>query len=386
MNIRSNSFIFLLILAFLYPAQVYADIVKPALVEISVNTNGNFKIELRASLEALLTGINSQYKNTQDAPTAKEYDDLRVLQAEQLRVAFEPFKKQILQEIELLIDGQRAEFEITAIEIPEPGYVKVPRISLIVLEGDVPKSAKALTWYYPERFGDNAVRVRQVDEQNEQWHWSSWQWLKNDKTSEQFSLTEVFTQPTISEIISVYLVSGFEHIVPKGLDHILFILGIFLLSSHLKPLLWQVTMFTIAHTITLGLTMNGVISLPANIVEPLIALSIAFVAIENIVTPELHRYRLLIVFFFGLLHGMGFASVLSDFGMPKNDFATALISFNIGVEIAQVMLILIAWLILDFGVRKQLSSDQQYRYIVVIPGSLVIAMIGLFWTYERIVI
>ena len=365
--------------------QSHADVVKPALVEISVNTNGTFQVEIRASIEALLTGINSRYKNTKDAPNAQAYDDLRVLPKEQLLASFKLFEKDFYEQVRLSFDGQQSQFQISAVKIPEPGYVKVPRISIISLQGQAPVSAQSLSWYYPMRFGDNAVRVRQVDEANEKWHWSAWQWLRKDQASQPFSLTEVFTQQSITEIISTYLLSGFEHILPKGLDHILFILGIFLLSLHLRPLLWQVTMFTIAHTITLGLSMNGMINLPANIVEPLIALSIAFIAIENILSAKLHKSRLLIVFAFGLLHGLGFASVLADFGMPENDFAVALISFNVGVEIAQLAIILIAYCLFSYGLRRQLADDQQYRKVVVIPGSLIIALIGLYWTYDRII-
>ncbi len=363
-----------------------ADIVKPALVEISVKTDGTYRIEIRASIEALLTGINAQYKNTKDSPNAQAYDDYRVLPPEQLRKAFRLFEDDFLKAIKLHIDGRLTSSSISQVSIPEPGYVKVPRISLIVLQGNVPLTAQSLSWYYPSRFGDNAVRVRQVDEFNEKWHWSSWQWLKDDKISESFSLTEVFTQATTFEVVSTYIVSGFEHILPKGLDHILFILGIFLLSTKMKPLLWQVTMFTVAHTITLGLSMNGLINLPANIVEPLIALSIAFIGIENIFSPKLHKSRLFIVFIFGLLHGMGFASVLSDFGMPENDFATALISFNVGVEIAQIAIILLAYFFIGYGLRNRLATEQQYRQIIVIPGSIIIALIGLYWTYDRIVL
>ncbi len=385
-----NKFFFysvvLVLLSVFLSASATADVVKPALIEISVKTDGTYRIEVRASIEALLTGINARYKNTKDSPNAQAYDDLRVLQPDKLREAFRPFEGDFLQAVKLIIDGERAQPHITQVTIPQPGYVKVPRISLIVLDGDIAKSAKTLSWYYPDRFGDNAVRVRQVDEVNEKWHWSSWQWLRNDNASEPFSLTEVFTQQTVFEVIATYLVSGFEHILPKGMDHILFIMGIFLLSVRMRPLLWQVTMFTIAHTITLGLSMNGFINLPANIVEPLIALSIAFIGIENIFSPKLHRSRLFIVFIFGLLHGMGFASVLADFGMPKNDFAAALISFNVGVEIAQLAIILLAYLILGYGVRRQLASDLQYRHFVVIPGSLFIALIGLYWTYDRIVL
>ena len=273
------------LLAFAYKP-VNADIVKPALVEISVNTNGNYRVEIRASIEAMLTGINSRYKNTQDAPNAEAYDELRVLQAEQLEQAFEPFHRKFINEVKLKFDTQIVPLEITKIEIPEPGYTKVPRISLIVLEGQIDRSIKTLYWYYPERFADNAVRVRQVDEANEKWYWSQWQWLRKDQWSEPFSLEEVFTEQPISSVISTYLSAGFDHILPKGLDHILFILGIFLLSIKMRPLVWQVTMFTLAHSITLSLSMLNIINLPASIVEPLIALSIAYIGIENIFSQD----------------------------------------------------------------------------------------------------
>ncbi|MCK5697553.1 MAG: HupE/UreJ family protein [Gammaproteobacteria bacterium] len=381
---KPHLYCFIFSIFILFSLNSYSDIVKPALVEISVNTNGSFKVEIRASIEALLTGINSQYKNTKESPNAQAYDDLRILSPKELRTAFQSFETQFLQYVIINFDDQPINFQITQVDIPPRGYVKVPRISLIIIEGDAPTSASSLSWYYPSLFGDNAVRVRQVDEVNEKWHWSSWQWLKDDAISEPFSLTEVFTQHTFLQIVHTYLVSGFEHIFPKGLDHILFILGIFLLSSQIKPLLWQVTMFTIAHTITLGLSINGIINLPANIVEPLIALSIAYIGIENIITPKLHKSRLLIVFIFGLLHGMGFASVLSDFGLPENDFATALISFNLGVELAQLAIILTAYFFVAYLLRRQLNNEQYYRNLIVLPCSLIIAMIGLYWTYDRI--
>ena len=281
-----------------------ADVVKPALVEISANTNGQVTIEVRASIEALLTGINARYKNTQDAPTAEQYDELRVLQADQLQVEFKPFKQEFISQVFLKADNANVPLEMTGVWIPEPGYTKVPRISVITLSGELDEATRNLQWYYPARFGDNAVRVRQVDEDNEQWHWSEWQWLRRDEPSELFSLEELFTRKPITEVIFTYMVIGFEHIVPRGTDHILFIVGIFLLSPRMKPLLWQVTMFTIAHTLTLALSMKGIVSLPSNIVEPLIALSIAYVGIENIFAHSLHKSRLVLVFLFGLLHGL----------------------------------------------------------------------------------
>lgn len=371
---------FISLLLWLIPVISWGDVVKPALVEITADTRGQVTIEVRVSIEALLTGINARYRNTQDAPSAEAYDALRVLEPDKLKEKFFPFKHEFLQHIYLLADGKPVLLEITNIDIPEPGYTKVPRISLIELRAALDRSTRSLVWYYPEKFGDNAVRVRQVDTENEEWHWSEWQWLRNDKPSKEFSLEALFLKRPIHEIISSYVVLGFEHIVPKGLDHILFILGIFLLSTHLKPLLWQVTMFTTAHTITLGLSMNGVIELPARIVEPLIALSIAYIGIENIFARSLHKSRLLLVFLFGLLHGLGFASVLSDFGMPKDAFMTALISFNVGVELGQLAVVTLAWL----GIAIWFKSSSRYRQIIVIPVSLMISVVGLYWTIDRL--
>src|ERR1041385_2633040 len=101
----------------------------------------------------------------------------------------------------------------------------------------------------------------------------------------------------------LYLKLGYEHILPLGLDHILFVLSLFLLSPKLKPVLWQATAFTVAHSLTLGLAMYHVITPPARIVESLIALSILYVALENIFSPRLKKTRIGIVFLFGLVHG-----------------------------------------------------------------------------------
>lgn len=139
-------------------------------------------------------------------------------------------------------------------------------------------------------------------------------------------------------------------------------------------------MFTVAHTITLGLAMNNIVELPSNIVEPLIALSIVYVGIENIFARTLHKSRLLLVFIFGLLHGLGFAGVLADFGMPQNDFAVALISFNIGVELGQLAVITMAFVVL----RSWFKDQKLYRRIIVLPGSVFISIIGVYWFLERL--
>jgi hypothetical protein len=206
------------------------------------------------------------------------------------------------------------------------------------------------------------------------------EFLKAGQLSKPFPLGEQLQPKSRSEVIVEYIVLGFTHILPLGLDHILFVLGIFLLSLHLKPLLLQVTAFTVAHTITLALSLYGVIAVPASIVEPLIALSIVYVAVENITTSELKPWRVYVVFGFGLLHGMGFAGVLTELGLPSNEFVTALIAFNVGVELGQLAVIGGAFFAVGFWFRDK----PWYRQRIVIPGSLGIAVMGAWWTVQRV--
>ncbi len=182
-----------------------------------------------------------------------------------------------------------------------------------------------------------------------------------------------------SGVGAVYLKLGFTHILPYGYDHVLFVLSLFFLSNRLPTIIWQATTFTLAHSITLGLAMYGWIKpLPA-IIEPIIALSIFFVAVENILVKELKPSRIGIIFMFGLVHGMGFASALTELGLPRSSYMASLVSFNLGVELGQIAVILIAW----FLVGKWFSEKTWYRSRVVNPISAVIALIALYWTIER---
>ncbi len=177
-----------------------------------------------------------------------------------------------------------------------------------------------------------------------------------------------------------YMLIGFQHIIPLGFDHILFITCVFFLNSNLKKVIIQASMFTLAHSITLGLAMYGIIKPPANIIEPLIAISIVFLAIENILSDKVRPWRLVMVFLFGMVHGMGFAGALSQLGMPQYAFATALVSFNVGVEIGQLTIILILY----FLVVKVFSGKIWYRQRIVVPLSLLIALVASYWTVQRI--
>ncbi len=371
--------LFMLNLSAFGPA--HGDVMKPALIEVSAFTNGQVEIEVRASIEAIMADIGSEFKNTAQSPNAGEYDRLRVMKSNALRAEFQPFYSQVETNLALKIDGNTIPLKIVQVVIPPAGYTKVPRLSMVVLKGKIPKTAKTLDFIYPLAYSQSAVRVRQIDKVNEKWHWSSWQWRRKPGDATPFPLGALFKQPSTFQVITDYIKAGYDHILPKGMDHILFILGLFLFSAKLSPLLWQVTMFTVAHTITLGLAMSGWITLPPRIVEPLIALSIVFVGFENIYTTELKKSRLALIFGFGLLHGLGFASMLADFGMPAGAFFTALISFNIGVELGQLTVLLLAFGLVAYWFR---GKPALYRQWVVIPASVVICCIALYWFFERL--
>ena len=179
----------------------------------------------------------------------------------------------------------------------------------------------------------------------------------------------------------MYLKMGFSHIIPFGIDHILFILGVYLLKSDLKTVIWQATAFTVAHSITLGLAMYGYIHPSPAFIEPVIALSIAFIGFENIITSELKWGRLLIIFIFGLIHGCGFAGVLVEAGLPERDFLLGLLSFNAGVEAGQIAVILTAY----FTFGKWFADKVWYRKGIIVPLSLCISFIALYWTIERVI-
>lgn len=188
-------------------------------------------------------------------------------------------------------------------------------------------------------------------------------------------------RPDDEGVILKFVWQGFLHILPEGLDHILFVLGLFFFSTLFRPLLLQVTAFTIAHSITLGLAMYGVFSLPARVVEPLIALSIAVVAAENIFFRKMRPSRFFIVFAFGLIHGLGFAGVLQGLGLPEGEFLKVLISFNVGVEFGQLAVIALA-----AAGSFWMWNKPWYFKRVVVPVSVLIAAIGLYWFIERLLL
>jgi hypothetical protein len=247
-----------------------------------------------------------------------------------------------------------------------------PPLASYRLSGRMPVDARILRWFYGIVIDRYPLTIQRADGER------IIEWVAGDAWSGVLDLSGQFRAPTRWDIARQYLALGFLHILPRGVDHILFVLGILLLSIRLRPILLQVTTFTLAHSITLGLSMYGLVSLPPRVVEPLIALSIVYVAIENLLTAEIKPWRLALVFSFGLLHGMGFAGVLRELGLPRSQFLTALLSFNLGVETGQLTVIALAGLCIVWY-----RHQEWYRRWVVTPASLTIAGIGIYWTVSR---
>jgi hydrogenase/urease accessory protein HupE len=203
------------------------------------------------------------------------------------------------------------------------------------------------------------------------------------ETSPDYPLTMQAAQPPAPPppTLGEYIVIGFEHIVPDGLDHVLFVLALFFLGAGARALLWQVTAFTLAHSVTLALGLLGWAHLPDGIVEPAIAASIAFVALEDLFGDRTAtRRRVAVVFLFGLLHGLGFAGALRETGLPTDRFASTLIGFNVGVELGQLAVLAAA-----FALTRPIATWAGYERWVRRPACAAIAATGLYWTLTRLV-
>jgi hydrogenase/urease accessory protein HupE len=278
--------------------------------------------------------------------------------------------------VEIAFDGEPVQPRVEVVLRPAgPAETAAAAELTLRFTGGIPGGAKTFTWKNGGAIGSYMLTLRTEGVET-----AERQWVEGPARSTPFLLSETIVPMTRAQVVRTYLRLGYTHILPKGTDHILFVLGIFLLSIRLKPILMQVTAFTVAHTITLALTIYGVVSLSPRIVEPLIALSIVYVAVENVVTPKLSPWRVALVFGFGLLHGMGFAGVLSQLGLPRREFLPALLCFNAGVELGQLSVIAAAFLLIGLPFRNK----PWYRRWVVIPASLLIAGIGLFWFVERV--
>lgn len=347
----------------------------PAIAGVEAKDD-RLEITIELTLEALMADIDlSAIEDTNAAPNAADYDALRALDPETLSARLPAFLPVLLENLTLEIDGAGAPLTFQHADIRDPGNVELQRQSVLHFTAPMPPGAKtaALGWVKP--YG--TLVVRQEGEIETPFTAT----VPGGKIAGPFALSGGTAQNGW-QVFGSYIPIGFDHILPKGLDHILFVLGLFLLAARLRPLLWQVTAFTAAHTVTLALGASGLVTVPSSVVEPLIAASICYVAIENIFTNHLNPWRPVIVFGFGLLHGLGFASVLEEFGLPEAHFIPALLGFNVGVELGQLTVIAIAFLAVGLWFRNK----PWYRSAITIPASLAIAGIGAYWVLERTVL
>lgn len=379
-----------LVLIALFGAAAQAHEVQPAISDLTIGEDA-VSIDVTMTLEAPLAGVDlAGLADTNDSANAGAYDRMRALDAAALEAEFRGKWPEIAARIALKADDTALSPRITSVRVPVVENVELPRYSTFTMVADLPPGAQTVTFGWDASMGGLIVRQQGVEG-------AYTAFLQDGDLSEPIARAGGFA-PTAAQTFQTFVLSGFDHIIPKGLDHILFVLGLFLFALKWGPLLWQISAFTLAHTITLGLATLGIISIPESwmwLVEALIAISITYVAVENLFRPAMGWLRPGVVFVFGLLHGLGFASVLSDVGLPQGQFVLALLSFNVGVELGQLAVILCAFVLIliaraasdiaHLDDEEVLVRDLPVMFRAVsLVGSLAIAIVGFYWFLERI--
>ena len=349
--------------------------VLPAIANMEIKDD-SLVFEVEMAIEGILADIDlSQFADTNEAPQAGTYDDYRAMAADDIATTFAAEWADVQSKITVIVDGQQRDLTLRSVDVPSSENSDLARLTIFSFDaGDVSQS-QTVSFSWDETLGMIVLRQNGVDEPYTGT-------LSGGESSGAISLTGGDALPWWQTFLN-YIPTGFEHIVPLGMDHILFVLGLFFFSMHMRPLLWQVSAFTLAHTITLALAALGYVTVPGSIVEPLIAASIAFVAFENITAKgQLSPFRPIVIFAFGLLHGLGFASVLQEYGLPEDGFIAALIGFNIGVEVGQLFVIAIAYGLVGFW----FGHKPWYRSVIAIPASIAIGLMGVWWVIERTIL
>jgi len=385
-SVKSMALLLTSLWATLIGASALAHEIQPGIADLRIEPEG-IEIELLVNVETRFAGIDATiYTDSNEAPEAEEYDRLRALSPQALTELTEDRWREIADG--LIVTGI-GPLELVNVEVPLEALAELARESRLTLRAPLLDGTEVVQFGWAESFGPLVVRQVRPDGVFAVL-------LRGGEVTPDLPVGGVFKE-SAGDAFSRFVVEGFEHIVPKGLDHILFVLGLFFFALAWSPLLWQVTAFTVAHSVTLALATLGVVTIPDNwmwLVEALIALSITYVALENILRPQLGWWRPAVVFAFGLLHGLGFASVLGDLGLAPGQFALSLLAFNIGVEIGQLAVILAAFLVLVLAVQvakfarlenAEIWVQEQpvmYRAMSLV-GSILIAIVGAYWFIER---
>ena len=366
--------IFIFILFFIKSS--YAHELRPAIANLNIYEKDNIinaNLSIQLNLEAIIAGIETKHSNTEESEKSEEYQNLREMNPTTLLREFNFRVKNFDNRINLTSRNSNLNLTLINVIIPQVGNTEIIRDSIVNFNiQNIKEEEFQFSW--DKDLGSIILRINSINNSP-----LYTELIENGKKSKQFSIKNK-TIVKLFQNIQEYTLLGFKHIIPKGLDHILFVLALFLLSPKLRPLVLQVSIFTLAHTITLFLGVLNIIVIPAIIVEPIIALSICFIAIENLFTENIRRTRPYIIFIFGLLHGLGFAGVLNEIETSTNLFISSLISFNIGVELGQISVIILSYILIALLFQKK----SWYRDRVTKPISMIIASIGFYWFIERL--
>lgn len=346
--------------------------VQPAIIDFEIGDE-QLDIKIDWMVEAAVAGLDlTTLTNTTEADDDSEYDRLRALSSAEMTDEIRAAWPEISEAFRIRAGDRLLPLALSDIAVPETGDIELARISTLTLTAPLPPNATEVTFGWEPELGPLVVRQSGVED-------GYAAFLTSGSDSDPIP-REGGSKQTMWEAFVDYIGVGFDHIVPQGLDHILFVLGLFFFSLRLGPLLWQVSAFTLAHTVTLALGALDIIRISGDIVEPIIAASIVYVGLENLFfRNKMPPWRPFVVFGFGLLHGLGFAAVLQDFGLGSNHFIPKLIGFNVGVEVGQLAVIAAAWITLALLFGRYAWFHRR----IGAPVSIAIAVIAAFWVLER---
>ncbi len=372
-------YLFLILIVFLniFSKSSISHEIKPSIADFFYDENYlNFKIRLNAEL--ILSDIDaSNVSNTDSSSLSEIYDEFRILNNKDLEQIFLNSWNQISSNIEIKINNVSKQTNLIKIEVEDIQNFEISRDSHVYFRVLLDKNSEQFTFSWIKKYGPIILRENNNNKLEDELFT---EYLQSGKVSNQFSFNENNFEKKLDSFIKFFIL-GVQHIIPKGLDHILFIFGLFLFSSSLKKLITQITIFTIAHSITLIFVSLSVMKINPQIVEPIIALTIVYVGLENIFKNYIKEYfRYIVILFFGLLHGLGFALVLSDIGYRSTDLFINLFSFNIGIEVAQISIVLVLYILIALNFAK----NKNYSMFFQVPSSILISSIGLYWFFERI--
>ena len=341
------------LLAFLATARPIAHDLERTTVHLRVAADGSFTLRLAHDPSWLLLRMETFAGGSSVSTSDPAARDARLR-------ALAP---QAIDRVVLFVDGHEVR-PLSSEYTPPPSSAPAGEFALAsyTLRGFLPVPSHGLRWYYGLVADPYPLTVELADAT------STTELVQGDAWSTTITLGGHFARPPLLTRLGEYAAQGFTYVFSGGIEHTLFVVGLFLLGARWQPVLAQLILFTSAYSLTLGLSLSGLLSLPARSVELLLAISIAYVAVENILTETLTTARLVLVFLFGLLHGVGLAGVLTSLLAGRGDVAAGVPGFTLGVVLGQLsvigaMMLLVGWC------RDRIW----YHSRVVVPASLGVA-------------